>query len=189
MNAEMKSEGEAGGAVAVAGKEKPEGFDFTPIRDDVHKLLANVTNQLERQWPHRYSQVGSRQMVLLQLVRLAVLNYKTIALVCSDLNHGAVRDRASVTLSHFQCQPKVEKFGTSAGHAQCFLSVFGIITSYFRPGRHLHTAGGYREVMKVEVRHLERGDWRSSTSLKSGIIDRSDEEARGCKKFCVNGHR
>ncbi len=31
-------------------------------------------------------------MVLLQLVRLAVLNYKTIAFVCSDLKDGAVRD-------------------------------------------------------------------------------------------------
>src|SRR5260370_29687083 len=39
----------------------------------------------------------------------------------------------------------------SAGHAQRFLSVFGIITSYFRPGRHLYTAGGYREVMKSRV--------------------------------------
>ena len=36
----------------------------------------------------------------------------------------------------------------SAGHAQRFLSVFGIIMSHFRPGRHLYTASGYREVMK-----------------------------------------
>ena len=35
----------------------------------------------------------------------------------------------------------------SAGHAQRFLSVFGIIASYFRPGRHLCTAGVYREMM------------------------------------------
>jgi hypothetical protein len=93
---EMNNQREGAGvrtAVAVAGKEKPEGFDFTPIRDDFHKLLANVGNQLERQWPRRYSQVGSGQMVLLQLVRLAVLNYKTIAFVCSDLNDGAVRDQ------------------------------------------------------------------------------------------------
>src|SRR3989441_2892979 len=37
----------------------------------------------------------------------------------------------------------------SAGHAQRFLSVFGIITSYFRVGRHLYRASGYREVMKA----------------------------------------
>jgi len=36
----------------------------------------------------------------------------------------------------------------SAGHAQRFLSVFGIITSHFRVGRHLFRANGYREVMK-----------------------------------------
>ncbi len=36
----------------------------------------------------------------------------------------------------------------SAGHAQRFLSVFGIITSHFRVGRHLHKASGYRELMK-----------------------------------------
>jgi putative transposase len=39
----------------------------------------------------------------------------------------------------------------SAGHAHRFLSVFGIITSYFRPDRHLYTAGGYREVMRSRV--------------------------------------
>ena len=37
----------------------------------------------------------------------------------------------------------------SAGHAQRFLSAFGIITSHFRVGRHLYRARGYREVMKA----------------------------------------
>ena len=36
----------------------------------------------------------------------------------------------------------------SAGHAQRFLSAFGIITSHFRVGRHLCTAGVYRVLMK-----------------------------------------
>jgi putative transposase len=36
----------------------------------------------------------------------------------------------------------------SAGHAQRFLSAFGIITSHFRVGRHLYKASGYRTVMK-----------------------------------------
>lgn len=35
----------------------------------------------------------------------------------------------------------------SSGHAQRFLSVFGLITSYFRVGRHRYRARGYR-VMK-----------------------------------------
>ena len=36
----------------------------------------------------------------------------------------------------------------SAGHAQRFLSAFGVISSHFRVGRHLYRAGGYREVMR-----------------------------------------
>jgi putative transposase len=36
----------------------------------------------------------------------------------------------------------------SAGHAQRFLSAFGIINSHFRVGRHFCTAGVYREMMK-----------------------------------------
>jgi putative transposase len=36
----------------------------------------------------------------------------------------------------------------SAGHAQRFLSAFGIITSHFRVGRHLYRASVYRAVMK-----------------------------------------
>jgi putative transposase len=33
----------------------------------------------------------------------------------------------------------------SPGHAQRFLSVFGVIASFFRPGRHLLAAVNYRE--------------------------------------------
>jgi hypothetical protein len=35
----------------------------------------------------------------------------------------------------------------SSGHAQRFLSAFGIISSYFRVGRHLYTARAYKELM------------------------------------------
>ena len=37
----------------------------------------------------------------------------------------------------------------SAGHAQRFLSAFGIIRSHFRPGRHLCSADVYRQMMKT----------------------------------------
>jgi putative transposase len=37
----------------------------------------------------------------------------------------------------------------SPGHAQRFLSVFGIISSHFRVGRHLYGASAYRAVMKL----------------------------------------
>lgn len=36
----------------------------------------------------------------------------------------------------------------SGGQAQRFLAAFGIIRSHFRPGRHLCTAGVYRQMMK-----------------------------------------
>src|ERR1022692_3960108 len=36
----------------------------------------------------------------------------------------------------------------SAVHAQRFLSTFGVIASFFRPGRHLLTARNYREIMR-----------------------------------------
>jgi putative transposase len=36
----------------------------------------------------------------------------------------------------------------SAGHAQRFLATFGVIASFFRPGRHLLSARNYREVMR-----------------------------------------
>jgi putative transposase len=47
----------------------------------------------------------------------------------------------------------------SAGHVQRFLSVFGIITSFFRVGRHLYGASGYREVMKTRF-----AVWEEATS-------------------------
>ena len=37
----------------------------------------------------------------------------------------------------------------SSGQAQRFLSAFGIISSHFRVGRHLYSAGGYRAVRKL----------------------------------------
>ena len=36
----------------------------------------------------------------------------------------------------------------SSGHAQRFLSVFGIIASFFRPDRHLLAAANYREIIR-----------------------------------------
>ena len=36
----------------------------------------------------------------------------------------------------------------SPGHAQRFLSVFGVIASFFRPGCHRLAAKNYREIMR-----------------------------------------
>ncbi len=44
MSTEMTSQQQEAGVrtAVVVREEKPDGFDFTPIRDDFHKLLANV---------------------------------------------------------------------------------------------------------------------------------------------------
>jgi DDE domain len=46
---------------------------------------------------------------------------------------------------------KVMRGFKSSGHAQRFLSAFGVITSHFRVGRHLYGAHAYRAVMKLRL--------------------------------------
>ena len=52
----------------------------------------------------------------------------------------------------------------SAGQAQRFLSSFGVIASFFRPGRHLLTARHYREI----IRHRFT-QWRELVGLQPTI--------------------
>src|SRR5216683_4085601 len=52
----------------------------------------------------------------------------------------------------------------SSGHAQRFLSVFGIITSHFRVGRHRYRARGYREVMKSRF-----SSWEEVISIEAMV--------------------
>ena len=52
----------------------------------------------------------------------------------------------------------------SPGHAQRFLSVFGVITSFFRPGRHLLAAVNYREIM-----HRRFTQWREVAGLQAAV--------------------
>ena len=52
----------------------------------------------------------------------------------------------------------------SPGHAQRFLSVFGVIASFFRPGRHLLAAVNYREIM-----HRRFTQWRELVCLQPAI--------------------
>src|SRR5713226_78697 len=52
----------------------------------------------------------------------------------------------------------------SSGHAQRFLSVFGVIASFFRPGRHLLAAKNYREIMRR--RFIQ---WREIVGLQPAI--------------------
>src|SRR5438094_981800 len=69
-------------------------LNYKVISEDFHKLLTATGYKLEREWPNRYKNpdAGGAQMILLQLVRLAVTTYKTIGFLCSDVEDGAVRD-------------------------------------------------------------------------------------------------
>lgn len=63
--------------------------------------------------------------------------------------HKGLNNRAENSHQPTRLIERVMRRFKSAGHAQRFLSAFGIISSHFRPGRHLYSAGGYREVMKL----------------------------------------
>jgi len=63
--------------------------------------------------------------------------------------HKGLNNRAENSHQPTRVREKVMRRFKSAGHAQRFLSAFGIISSHFRSGRHLYSARGYREVMKL----------------------------------------
>src|SRR6266404_2649937 len=73
-------------------------------------------------------------------------------------------NRAENSHQPTRLREKVMRRFKSARHAQRFLSVFGIIASFFRVGRHLHRAHGYREVMKTRFAVWEEaiGDQRAA---------------------------
>ena len=64
------------------------------------------------------------------------------------LQQKCQNNRAENSHQPTRLRERVMRRFKSAGQAQRFLSVFGVITSHFRPGRHLCTAGVYREMMK-----------------------------------------
>jgi putative transposase len=57
-------------------------------------------------------------------------------------------NRAENSHQSTKLRERVMRRFKSSGHAQRFLSAFGIISSHFRPGRHLCTVGAYRQMMK-----------------------------------------
>ena len=52
----------------------------------------------------------------------------------------------------------------SPGDAQRFLSIFGVIASFFCPGRHLLAAKNYREIMRRRFTQ-----WREIVGLQPAI--------------------
>ncbi len=57
-------------------------------------------------------------------------------------------NRAENSLQPMRLREKVMRRSKSAGHAERYLSAFGLISSHFHVGRHLYSAKGYRTVMK-----------------------------------------
>jgi len=58
-------------------------------------------------------------------------------------------NRAENSHQPTRLREKVMRRFKSAGHAQRFLSAFGLISSHFRVGRNHYSAKGYREVMRA----------------------------------------
>ncbi len=94
------------------------------------------------------------------------LQYVPRVIITDQLrSYGAAKAEIMPSVEHRQCkgennraenshQPtrlreKAMRRFKSAGHAQRFLSAFGIINSHFRVGRHLYSAGRYRTVRKL----------------------------------------
>ena len=65
--------------------------------------------------------------------------------------HKGLNNRAENSHQPTRLRERVMRRFKSPGHAQRFLSAFGIISSHFRVGRHLYRACGYRHVMKSRL--------------------------------------
>ena len=75
--------------------------------------------------------------------------------VLPDVEH--IQDKRSNNRAENSHQPTRERERRmrgfkSVGHAQRFLATFGVIATFFRPGRHLLAARNYREVMRRRFR-------------------------------------
>ena len=79
---------------------------------------------------------------------------------CQD---KGLNNRAENSHQPTRLREKVMRGFKSAGHAQRFLSAFGVIGSHFRPGRHLYSRAGYQSSDDVKICRLERGELRSVT--------------------------
>ena len=65
--------------------------------------------------------------------------------------HKGLNNRAENSHQPTRVRERLMRRFKSAGHAQRFLSAFGIICSHFRPGRHLLPAEHYREEMRSRL--------------------------------------
>jgi len=77
---------------------------------------------------------------------------------------GRLNNRAENSLQPTRERERRMRGFKSPGHAQRFLSVFGVIASFFRPGRHLLAAKNYREIMRRRFTQ-----WREIVGLQPAI--------------------
>ncbi len=70
-------------------------------------------------------------------------------------------NRAENSHQPTRLREKVMRGFKSSGHAQRFLSAFGIITSHFRVGRHLYGAGAYRMSLSLPKTPFPRHETHS----------------------------
>jgi len=75
-----------------------------------------------------------------------------------------LNNRAENSHQPTRLREKVMRRFKSAGHAQRFLSAFGIINSHFRVGRHLYRASSYRAVRKLRFAR-----WDEAISIGAAV--------------------
>ena len=78
--------------------------------------------------------------------------------------HKGLNNRAENSHQPTRVREKVMRRFKSAGQAQRFLSAFSMISSHFRPRRHLLTAQNYRTEMQVRF-----NVWREVTAIQTAI--------------------
>jgi len=102
-----------------------------------------------------------------------------------DQKYG--NNRAENSHQPTRLRERVMRRFKSSGHAQRFLSAFGIISSHFRVGRHLYRASGYKQVMKSRfalwdeafvsrrslINHMTKRAFLSPTSLILLLVELS----------------
>ncbi len=76
--------------------------------------------------------------------------------------HKGLNNRAENSHQPTRLRERVMRRFKSAGHAQRFLSAFGIISQHFRPKRHLLTAKQSRDEMKLRF-----ATWKEVVSIPS----------------------
>jgi hypothetical protein len=99
-------------------------------------------------WLYFRFSISYRDVEEMMAVRGLTLTYETIRHWCLKFGQTYANGLRRSRPRSGDRWPLDEVFLKINGQVQRFLSVFGVINSHLRPGRHLCTAGVYREMMK-----------------------------------------